>query len=107
MRDKTVTALLAFFTGFLGGHRFYLGQIGFGIIYLLTFGGFGLVALLDFIVFLTMSEKHFNEKYNKPPVTAAKSPANIADELKKLHELKETGIISIEEFTAQKRKLLS
>ncbi|MBT7263118.1 MAG: TM2 domain-containing protein, partial [Euryarchaeota archaeon] len=36
-----------FFLGFLGVHRFYLNNIGLGIVYLFTFGGCGLFWLID------------------------------------------------------------
>lgn len=42
--------LLCFFLGFLGIHRFYVGKIGTGILQLVTFGGFGIWALVDFIM---------------------------------------------------------
>ena len=50
--DKSwLTALLlSFFLGCLGVDRFYLGHIGTGILKLLTFGGFGVWALIDFII---------------------------------------------------------
>ena len=46
-----VTALLlSFFLGALGVVRFYLGYVGLGIVKLLTFGGLGIWALIDFIM---------------------------------------------------------
>jgi TM2 domain-containing membrane protein YozV len=51
-KSKTTTAVLCFFLGYLGVHRFYTGHTKVGIIQLLTGGGFGLWALWDFIQIL-------------------------------------------------------
>ncbi len=44
------TILLCFFLGALGLHRFYVGKIGTGILMLLTFGGFGIWVIIDFVM---------------------------------------------------------
>ena len=44
------TVLLCFFLGALGVHRFYVGKIGTGVLQLLTFGGLGIWAMIDFIM---------------------------------------------------------
>lgn len=44
-----VAVLLCFFLGALGIHRFYLGYTWQGVVQLLTFGGFGIWVLIDFI----------------------------------------------------------
>ena len=48
-KSQLVAALLCFFLGGLGIHRFYLGYTGIGVIQLLTAGGCGIWALIDFI----------------------------------------------------------
>lgn len=67
MKNKIVAAVLAWFLGGFGVHRFYLGQVGKGLLYLLFFwtGIPFLIAFIDFILFLTMSEKKFNFRYNQ------------------------------------------
>lgn len=49
-KDSLVMYLIWLFFGALGGHRFYLGDIGMGIGQLLTLGGFGFWSLFDVIV---------------------------------------------------------
>ena len=51
-KSRTVAALLCFFLGALGVHRFYAGKIGTGIVWLLTLGCFGIGVLVDFIMIL-------------------------------------------------------
>ena len=45
--------LLSFFFGGIGVDRFYTGHIGLGLGKLFTLGGFGVWALVDFILFIT------------------------------------------------------
>jgi hypothetical protein len=52
--------LLAFFVGCFGVHRFYTGHVGIGIVQLLTLGGCGIWALIDFIMIITGSFKDVN-----------------------------------------------
>lgn len=51
-KSKTVALILCILLGWLGGHRFYVGKVGTGILYLLTFGLFGIGILIDFIMIL-------------------------------------------------------
>jgi len=48
-QKKSTVAILCFFLGFLGVHRFYVGKIGTGILQILTFGGLGIWVTIDFI----------------------------------------------------------
>lgn len=54
-KEWLVALLLAFFLGVFGIHRFYTGHIGIGIVQLLTFGGCGIWAFIDFILIATGS----------------------------------------------------
>lgn len=54
-KSQTVAWLLALFLGGLGIHRFYLGYTWQGVVQLLTAGGCGIWALIDFIRILTGS----------------------------------------------------
>jgi DNA polymerase III subunit epsilon len=66
MKSKTTAAFLALFLGHIGVHRFYLGQTLYGVLYLLFCWTFipSTIAIIDFILFITMSHKKFNLKYN-------------------------------------------
>lgn len=66
MKNKTTAALLALFLGAFGAHKFYLRQTGVGIIYLIFFWAYipGIIAFIEFIIFLTMSQEEFDRKYN-------------------------------------------
>jgi len=67
MKDKNVAGILALFFGTIGVHRFYLGQIGWGIFYaILAFTGISFVlGLIDAIVFFSMDKDAFDINYNK------------------------------------------
>ena len=56
-KSKGVAAVLCFFFGALGFHRFYVGKIGTGIIWMLTLGLCGFGSLIDFIMILCGSFK--------------------------------------------------
>ena len=58
-RNKWVAVLLCFFLGFLGGHKFYEGKAGMGILYILTCGLFGIGAIIDFIVLLCKPNPYY------------------------------------------------
>ena len=50
--NRVGLALICFFFGVFGIHRFVVGKIGTGLIWLFTGGVFGIGALVDFIMIL-------------------------------------------------------
>ena len=64
-KSRVIAALLAFFLGGFGVHKFYLGQVGMGIVYLLFCWTFipAIIAFIEFIILLLMSDIEFNRKY--------------------------------------------
>ncbi|TZF86696.1 TM2 domain-containing protein [Lysobacter lacus] len=64
-KSRMTAALLAFFLGGLGAHKFYLGRVGWGIAYLLFCWTLipGIVAFVEFIVYLCTSDEAFAAKY--------------------------------------------
>lgn len=64
-KSRIVAALLAFFLGGFGIHKFYLGRIGWGIVYLLFCWTFipSIVAFIEFIIYLCTSDEDFARKY--------------------------------------------
>jgi TM2 domain-containing membrane protein YozV/ribosomal protein L40E len=54
-KSRLATTLLAWFLGQFGAHRFYLEKYGTAILMLLTLGGLGIWALIDFIIAVTGS----------------------------------------------------
>ena len=68
-KDGTTAFLLSFFLGVLGIHRFYMGTATLtGIGYIMTLGGCGIVATVDWIVLLiAMINKEGIDKYEDNP----------------------------------------
>ena len=64
-KSQIIALVLAFFLGGLGIHRFYLGYTTIGIIQLLTAGGCGIWALIDFIRILLDDLKPMNGDYDE------------------------------------------
>ena len=80
-RSRLAAALLCFFLGWTGAHRFYAGKAGTGLLMVLTLGGFGLWSLIDLILIVCGA---FTDADGRPlsswmPAEAAAAPG--AEEL--------------------------
>jgi len=58
MKSKGIAYVLWFFLGGFSAHRFYLGKIGTGILYLLTFQLFGIGWIIDLFILGGMVDKY-------------------------------------------------
>lgn len=59
MKNKWVSFLLCLFLGYFGAHKFYEGKAGMGILYIFTFGLFGIGWLIDCIVLLCKPNPYY------------------------------------------------
>lgn len=64
-RSKLAAVLFALLLGGLGIHKFYLGRIGQGVLYLIFCWTFipSIISFIEGILYLVMSEQEFNQKY--------------------------------------------
>lgn len=73
-KKHTTALLLAIFLGALGIHRFYVGKVGTGILWLLTAGVFGIGWFVDIVWLLSNAF----EDWSGAPVVSEKGQARIA-----------------------------
>jgi TM2 domain-containing membrane protein YozV len=62
-KSRLAAVLLCLWLGAFGAHRFYVGKVGTGVVWLLTFGCLGIGWLVDFILIVI---GQFYDKSNKP-----------------------------------------
>ena len=62
LKDPVVILIISIFLGGLGIDRFMIGDIGLGVLKLLTFGVFGIFTIIDwFLISGRTKEKNFNQ----------------------------------------------
>ncbi len=106
MRSRSTAAVLAFFLGAFGVHKFYLGQTIFGILYLICFWTFipAFIAAIEFFILLFMSDNDFNQKFNG---TSGESSKDKMQALSELKNLLDSGIISSDEYEVKRSKMIN
>ena len=57
--NKWITFFLCFFLGIFGVHKFYEGKTCLGILYLFSFGLFGIGVFIDLIISLTRPQEYY------------------------------------------------
>lgn len=64
-KDKVVAGILGILLGGIGAHKFYLGNIGLGILYLCFSWTFipSIIGIIEGIIYLTMTDEAFKAKY--------------------------------------------
>lgn len=65
-KSKIAAGILGIILGSIGVHKFYMGKIGLGIIYVLFFwtGIPAIIGLIEGIMYLVMSDEEFSRKYS-------------------------------------------
>lgn len=65
-KSRVAAALLALILGGFGAHKFYLGETGLGVLYLLFCWTFipAIAGLIEGIIYLSMSDERFGRKYD-------------------------------------------
>ena len=65
-RNRTAAALFALFLGGFGVHKFYLGKVGQGILYLVFCWTFipTIIGFIEGIIYLTKSDQEFAFEYD-------------------------------------------
>ncbi|WP_438351662.1 TM2 domain-containing protein [Paenibacillus sp. FA6] len=66
-KNKVAAGLLGIFLGGFGIHKFYLGKIGMGILYLIFCWTYipAIIGFIEGIIYLASSDQSFHTKYGK------------------------------------------
>ena len=120
LKDRRIAALLALMSAIpmlpSGLHKFYLGQMQWGVLYLLlSLTPIPRVAsALEGLWYLFQDKEEFNRNFNalmsqSPSETLPIEPTRvtvIADALRQLDQLRQDGLLSEYEFEQKRRQLL-
>lgn len=121
MRNRTAAILICFFGGYFGIHKFYLGQVTQGIIYLIFCWTCipALIAFFEFLGLCFMTDREFDARFNYdtspnmldcatnyPVAPSNRSKTEATATLYELKKLYEDGIITAEEYESKRRKML-
>jgi|SRR6185312_344006 len=117
MKSKSTAYILWFFLGLFGAHKFYLNKTGMGILYFFTAGIFFFGWFIDLFTlgnqvdtYNALFGRQFGSVNNivvNVPGQNLKAELSMTEQLNNLHELKEKGILSEEEYNHQKSKVLA
>ena len=130
LKNKTSAILLCFFLGWIGIHKFYLGQTSAGVLYLI-FSVTGIpfiISYVELIILIIMSEDEFNGRYNNSTTNTGRQnvvinintdpsaierkekkyddKGDITKEIEELDVLRQKGLITANEFSKKKEKIL-
>ena len=88
MKSKNIAAILAFFLGGLGVHKFYIGKTMQGIFYLVFCWTYisTIISFIECITYLFMSQQEFDAKFVKSkqhPTSYSKSKVQLPTSTKK------------------------
>ena len=119
MKSRIISAILSFFLGGWGGQHFYLGNVGKGVLSIIFSWTLipTIMGVVDGLKFLSMSDREFDMKYNTNNYlhnfkhsllqnSQSLSNVGVAEELEKLANLMDRGLITFEEFEKRKKKIL-
>jgi TM2 domain-containing membrane protein YozV len=80
-KNRTTALVLSLLWGILGVDRFYLGQTGLGVLKLVTGGGCGFWAVVDWFIIMSAADTHNRNvlqrimyAYQPPPQSYAQLP---------------------------------